>query len=47
MYFVISHSFMNSTMVGVIAVVTFAAAIVGALLARAMFKKHFRKAGIV
>lgn len=46
-YLTALHSFMNSTMVGVIAVVTFAAAIAGALLARAMFKKHFRKAGIV
>ena len=42
-----SHSFMNGTMVVIIAVVTFVAGIVGALIAKGVFKKHFQKAGIV
>lgn len=41
------HSFMNGTMVVIIAVVTFVAGIVGALIAKGVFKKHFQKAGIV
>ena len=41
------HSFMNGTMVVIIAVVTFVAGIVGALIAKGGFKKHFQKAGIV
>ena len=41
------HSFMNGTMVVIIAVVTFVAGIIGALIAKGVFKKHFQKAGIV
>lgn len=41
------HSFMNGPMVVIIAVVTFVAGIVGALIAKGVFKKHFQKAGIV
>lgn len=41
------HSFMNSTMVAIIAIVTFVAGIIGALIAKGVFKKHFQKAGIV
>lgn len=41
------HSFMNSTMIVIIAVVTFVAGIIGALIAKGLFKKHFQKAGII
>ena len=41
------HGFMNGTMVVIIAVVTFVAGIVGALIAKGVSKKHFQKAGIV
>ena len=41
------HSFMNGTMVVIIAVVTFVAGIIGTLIAKGVFKKHFQKAGIV
>ena len=41
------HSFMNGTMVAIIAIVTFVAGIIGALIAKGVFKKHFQKAGIV
>ena len=41
------HSFMNGTMVVIIAIVTFVAGILGALIAKGVFKKHFQKAGIV
>lgn len=41
------HSFMNGTMVLIIALVTFVAGIIGSLIAKGVFKKHFIKAGIV
>ena len=41
------HSFMNGTMIVIIAIVTFVAGIIGALIAKGVFKKHFQKAGIV
>ena len=41
------HSFMNGTLLVIFAGVTFVAGIVGALIAKGVFKKHFQKAGIV
>lgn len=41
------HNFMSGTMVVLIAVATFVAGIIGALIAKGVFKKHFQKAGIV
>ena len=38
---------MSGTMVVLIAVATFVAGIIGALIAKGVFKKHFQKAGIV
>lgn len=34
-------------MIVIIAVVTFVAGIIGALIAKGLFKKHFQKAGII
>lgn len=41
------YSFITGPMVILIVVITFAAGIVGSLLAKALFKKHFQKARIV
>lgn len=41
------HSLMNGKMVVIIVLATFVAGIIGALIARGLFKKHFQKAGIV
>lgn len=41
------HNLMSGRMVVVIVLVTFIAGIVGALIAKGLFKKHFQKAGIV
>lgn len=41
------HNLMNSKMVVIIVLVTFVAGIIGALIAKGLFKKHFQKAGIM
>jgi len=41
------HAFMSGPMVVLIVIVTFVASLLGAFLAKALFKKHFEKAGIV
>lgn len=41
------HNLMNGKMVVIIVLVTFVAGIIGALIAKGLFKKHFQKAGIV
>lgn len=41
------HNLMNGKMVVIIVIATFIAGMIGALIAKALFKKHFQKAGIV
>ena len=41
------HEFMSGPMVALIVVVTFLASILGAIIAKAVLKKHFEKAGII
>lgn len=41
------HNFMNGTMILAISVVTFVTSMIGALLAKYIFKKHFEKAGLL
>lgn len=46
-YLVDLHNLMNGKMVIIIILATFVAGIIGALIAKGLFKKHFQKAGIV
>lgn len=41
------HNLMNGKMVVIIVLVTFIAGIIGAFIAKGLFRKHFQKAGIV
>lgn len=41
------HDFMNGPLIIAIVAVTFVAGIIGALIAKAVFKKHFERAGII
>lgn len=41
------HNLMNGRMVVIIVLVTFIAGIIGAFIAKGLFRKHFQKAGIV